>query len=526
MAGDVIEQIKIHIDNDENFLLSGGAGSGKTHALTEVLKYIFEKDPIASVACITYTNVAANEIKERSPYENLRVSTIHDFLWNAVKDYQKNLKTSVVELINEKGITYKGELELNTDYFKDKSIQYKEYKKLEEGIISHDEVLKIANYMFKTYPLLCNILNDKYQYILIDEYQDTELQVVEIFLEFIQNDNKRKNIIGLFGDSMQSIYEKGVGNIRKYIEAEQGVVKEVIKPDNYRCSEAVINLLNNIRGDIKQKPSGQNLKGSAIFMYSNSNDIKISDIKKDKVFSSWDFSDVNDTKELYLTHKLIAKEKGFLEILESYSNKDRLIGDNKDKLAKHLFKIQEIIDLYETRNYNEFVKKTDFKINKLSQKNDLRNSIEKLKDINGKNIEDIINLSDKLNLIKIDDSLKEYIKEKTELYEKIKILPYRQIVNIYEFEKGNSPYSTQHGVKGAEFNNVFVVLDNGRWNQYNFQYLFEETGKESIIERTKKIFYVCCSRAKDNLVVFFYKPTPITITQAKNWFGDKNIIEI
>ena len=62
--------------------------------------------------------------------------------------------------------------------------------------------------------------------------------------EFIQNDNKRKNIIGLFGDSMQSIYEKGVGNIRKYIEAEQGVVKEVIKPDNYRCSEAVINLLN------------------------------------------------------------------------------------------------------------------------------------------------------------------------------------------------------------------------------------------------------------------------------------------
>jgi hypothetical protein len=51
-----------------------------------------------------------------------------------------------------------------------------------------------------------------------------------------------------------------------------------------------------------------------------------------------------------------------------------------------------------------------------------------------------------------------------------------------------TPYSTQHGIKGAEFDNVFVILDNGRWNQYNFQYLFEETtGKESVIERTQKI---------------------------------------
>lgn len=64
---------------ERNFLLSGGAGSGKTYTLVQTLHYIFDKNPKVQVACITYTNVAADEIKERSPYSRLHVSTIHDF---------------------------------------------------------------------------------------------------------------------------------------------------------------------------------------------------------------------------------------------------------------------------------------------------------------------------------------------------------------------------------------------------------------------------------------------------------------
>jgi DNA helicase II / ATP-dependent DNA helicase PcrA len=89
-----------------------------------------------------------------------------------------------------------------------------------------------------------------------------------------------------------------------------------------------------------------------------------------------------------------------------------------------------------------------------------------------------------------------------------------------------SPYSTQHGVKGAEFDNVFVVLDNGRWNQYNFKYLFENNGNPNVLEKTRKIFYVACSRAKNNLVVYFPQPTQRVINKASEWFGDENVIEI
>ena len=89
------------------------------------------------------------------------------------------------------------------------------------------------------------------------------------------------------------------------------------------------------------------------------------------------------------------------------------------------------------------------------------------------------------------------------------------------------PYSTQHNVKGTEFINVLVVLDNGGWNQYNFGDLFgERPDKQSIIVRTRKIFYVCCSRAIQNLAVFFPNPSNTVLSTAKDWFGESNLLEI
>ena len=82
-------QITEYIQQGHNFLLSGGAGSGKTYTLVEVVRWIIENYPSSLVACITYTNAAVKEIAQRVNHENLRVSTIHDFLWDNIKNYQK-----------------------------------------------------------------------------------------------------------------------------------------------------------------------------------------------------------------------------------------------------------------------------------------------------------------------------------------------------------------------------------------------------------------------------------------------------
>ena len=92
-----------------------------------------------------------------------------------------------------------------------------------------------------------------------------------------------------------------------------------------------------------------------------------------------------------------------------------------------------------------------------------------------------------------------------------------------------TPFSTQHKTKGAEFDNVLVVLDNGRWNNYNFEKLFIASGdalQETVVQRTRKIFYVCCTRAKDNLAVYYHNPSEEVLSKAREWFGEDFVIPI
>jgi len=90
--------INNHIDNFSHIKFNAGAGAGKTHALKESLLYIVNKHGNKlkyhnqQILCITYTNVATNEIKERIGNSSLvKVSTIHERVWELIKDYQEEL---------------------------------------------------------------------------------------------------------------------------------------------------------------------------------------------------------------------------------------------------------------------------------------------------------------------------------------------------------------------------------------------------------------------------------------------------
>jgi len=535
MAGEVIEQIRECLVKKQNFLLSGGAGSGKTHTLVQTLRNVFEHDATARVACITYTNVAADEIKERSPYSKLHVSTIHDFLWEVIKGYQKNLKQALVALITAEksskgtGITYSGEVEISEKNLE--LIEYKNYRNLEKGIISHDDLLKLANYMFAAYPLLSRVLCGKYDYIFIDEYQDTQRVVIDIFLSYIKEQAQDSICIGFFGDKMQSIYDSGIGNIQSFVES--GEVTEVIKEDNYRCSVSVIGLLNKIRSDIQQQPSKKDVKGtiankpgSITFVYSQ-NEFELEQFKKSKFVSDWAFDNPKLTKILFLTHKLIAKRIGFEELLNAYQYNDSLIGNEPDRLATHLLKMGSVLYHFEHKNYSHVISEIQIKLKSCSDKGQINKLLSDLLANQTIDIDTMINRFNQESLVRKDDRLDVYITEHTETYDKIKALPFTQAMAYFKYYNDFSPYSTQHGIKGAEFDNVLVIMDNGRWNNYNFKYYFEKTtGKESVISRTERIFYVCCSRAINNLVIYYPEPTPQIIAQAKTLFGDSNVHSI
>ena len=611
-----IEDIFALIEEEKNFLLSGGAGSGKTYSLVQFIKEIIERNPTIKIACMTYTNSAVKEIEERVNHSNLQVGTIHEFLWNTVKQFQKELKESLIELINDDSVDkisspHGGVVEVTYYDELNKDIEYLGFTNIKEGIVSHDAVIVLVNYMFAKYPKLSDILKDRFKYILIDEYQDTHEKVVEIFLTHLKQSN-RKNIIGFFGDAMQSIYDNGIGDLNEYLE--RGDVFEIQKRQNRRNPKAVIELVNRLRIDgLEQQSStddsapnmenGEIKEGNVKFYYSTE---KLENLDAVKGELDWEFENAKETKELNLTHNLIATKAGFRELMDIYNNdpilklkdnilqrikdnkkynkseiifnqedsfdivlnafqlknrqrelkKDLILADEKtanlfnqlkdfpfsfiqkfkfsknnlidkdkfDPLIKILFTIQHNVKLYQNKKYNEFLRQTKYRVTTIKEKQDLKNIIDKLKTMSEKSIEEVISYAGKKKLCNIeDDKYKNFIDEKAYIYKQVKNLKYRVFQALYDYVEGYTPFSTQHKVKGAEFNNVLVVLDNGNWNDYNFKNLFLENGSASVLNRTQKIFYVCCTRAKENLVVFYDSPSDEVVEKAKEWFGEGNI---
>lgn len=531
MAGEInshLDRIYEKIDNHQNFVVNGGAGSGKTYALIQSLKYIFSNNPKARVACITYTNVAVNEIRERVPFEGLFVDTIHNFIWELIKNYKTNLISAIVDLVSSEnatrgtGIRYSGDQEITHDNYHPETVEYKEYLKVEDGIISHDEVLKLGNFLFSKYPLINKILTDKYDYIFVDEYQDTSHLIISLLLEtFISNNPK--TLIGLFGDPMQSIYGSGIGNVVKYIH--NGVLNEVVIEGNRRCSEKVINLLNKVRTDITQTPENSNLIGSVTFLYSyGSTDIDT--VKQHSVFEKWDFDDSENTKELYLTHRLISRRQKFQSFLSSYTNTDRIFGDSPDKLISHLFKLQEMIRLYQTKKYYEFIKATDYKIFHHKDKQELYDKIQTLSSMKEATIQEMVQFAHEAKICVIDDKLKQYASDHEELYTQVMNIKYEELVNLYEYANKHSLYSTQHGIKGAEFDDVLVILDNGNWNNYSYEQLLGTVRNQTTYDRTHKLFYVSCSRAKRNLAIYCPNFKESMRNKTEEWFDKENMVMI
>ncbi|WP_447892401.1 UvrD-helicase domain-containing protein [Pseudomonas marginalis] len=612
----------------KNFLLSGGAGSGKTYSLVEAISGLLNKNPLAKVACVTYTNAATNEVEHRVDNSALKVSTIHDFLWSQIKVFQKELKATLIDLINDeqqklfKVINLSGELEVVSAI--DGIIEYKDYVKIREGIVSHDQIPVLAHAVFSRYPKACRILNDSYNFILVDEYQDTSPLVVDILLRCLALTPKR-NVVGFFGDAMQSIYEGGVGNLDDFKGDSNSQVTEILKEQNRRNPTAVINLANKIRTDgLMQLPSddvsapnmhdGVPVAGTASFIYSSDENIQLA-----RDFLKWDTSPLL-TKELNLTHNLIATKAGFPNLMRIYDadkiidfakrirdylkdfepdfdvsgksfaqvcrevevgkvgrvlervsptpgqrsyilefpevykdalnqsfgkissiyiDKDMLIDDQKadqsmlggggttrDNLIKHLHKIQKIIQLYKLGDFNAFMRATDLKVRSHADKLLIKHEIEALSQSNGKTIGDVINQAHENGLVRRDDRLDEFMLVRGYIYNQVCAVKYEEFQCLYNYIDGQTPFSTQHKTKGREFDNVLVVMDNGRWNNYNFESFFIGGGRESVISRTKKLVYVCCTRARKNLAIFYPQPSKEVIQKAKDLFGPDNVIEV
>jgi len=87
-----VQEIFQSIDKGRNFLLSGGAGSGKTYSLVNVIRQVIAENPTAKVACMTYTNAAVKEIEERVNHKTLMYLRYTISYGIILSIFKKNLK--------------------------------------------------------------------------------------------------------------------------------------------------------------------------------------------------------------------------------------------------------------------------------------------------------------------------------------------------------------------------------------------------------------------------------------------------
>lgn len=559
----VEEQVFECIKNKESFVLDAGAGSGKTWTLVQALNYILEtkskelKNNGQKIVCITYTNIAKDEIIERTEHNELiHVSTIHDFLWECIKRFQSELKVKFLELLEEKFAKEQEALSkftarsvigrekseskikryeeaiksLNSKTIK---INYDNFSNYKEGKFSHDALIVIAEKIFSSYPKIRKIITDTCPIILVDEYQDTQEKTVTILLNYLMG--KQDFTLGFFGDKRQQIYDTGIGEI-----PVEHKLKLIQKTENYRSSKEVIELLNKIRSDIQQyQPPSNTRRGEILFFHKlDTTDFSAKKFIEQHLRDRWKLDSVDKVKILYLTHRFIAKENEYEELYQVHSKNADVLTKNKDNrgmspYTDYLFDIEEIATLFNEKRIQQLLKKISFEMRTFDSKKKLNELLKNLIKIRTtKKIKDVIDFVAQNNILTLTEKMKNYDlvdEDKKDFYEKLMDVDYSQFMRQYQVQQDNTPFSTKHNTKGDEFNNVLVIIDDISWKQsYNFdEYFSNNLANAKRHYRTSNLFYVVCSRAKINLAVICVSPLSNEAkTRIKEWFQTAKYMEI
>ena len=278
------------INIDGPMLVLAGAGSGKTKVLTTRVAYLIEQgiNPY-NILAITFTNKAANEMKERvsnligDDARSIQISTFHSFGLSVIKRHYKELgfksnftildsddtlstikrimkdmnldiKVYSPKFIKNKISSCKNELMTPEEFskFADDEltgIAVEVYKKYQEKLkinnsVDFDDLLMLPIILFKENPDILEYYQERFKYILIDEYQDTN-RVQYILTKMLA---ARYQNICVVGDPDQSIYGFRGSNYKNILNFEKDYknTKVILLEQNYRSTKTILNAANSV----------------------------------------------------------------------------------------------------------------------------------------------------------------------------------------------------------------------------------------------------------------------------------------
>ncbi|MBO1926631.1 ATP-dependent helicase [Thiomicrorhabdus sp. 6S2-11] len=434
-----------------------------------------------------------------------------------------------------------------------------------QNSLSHADVLKIFSSFLTKKPMMEEVIVNKFPFIFIDESQDTNTDVINSFFN-LQSIKSNKVVVGLFGDTMQRIFSGGEAELGKtkpkgweifdkkmnHRSAVRivGLGNQIRSEDDGRTQFALAGALEGfVRYFIlpiglpdKDKIEAE-IRG------------RMAEITGD---SNWTDTTSKETAILLLEHKMAGRRLGFVELWDALSRSDKIKDRISEGTNPELNFFSEIVFPLAEASLNEnratlmsilrARKSPLLEVSVLdSNKNDplqpARIAEQAFKEIvsnNDVNFADVLNVIAEYKLLIIPEKLKSFITledvdkdlenelqaedegdtEDDELSAWTEALEtnFFQIRNYKNYVEDNSIFRTHQGVKGNEFDRVMVVMDDQEAGGFLFSYeqyfgakelsrssqQKKDSGEETGLDRTRRLFYVTSTRAKMSLVHVIY----------------------
>jgi DNA helicase II / ATP-dependent DNA helicase PcrA len=551
------------LERKESFLVEAGAGAGKTYTLVKALHFLIDRyehllpQRYQKIACITYTNVAKDEINARTDRSPLiYCNTIHAFCWSLICGFQRQLQERLPEL------QHWSERIAEVGAIGERTVEYElGHRSINDHRVSiHHEDVLILTIALMDNAKFRRILTDKYPIILIDEYQDTNTDWIDSIKKYFLGKEGSPQF-GFFGDHWQKIYGDGCGKI------EHPSLTVVGKQANFRSVSTVVECMNRMRPELPQFVVDPYEQGSVHIYHTNTwtgdrqtgghwgGDLptEAADRALQTVLArlgeeGWDLFP-ESTKILMLTHRVLANKQGYQSIPMVFAFNESFTKKEHPHIAYFADILEPACDAYISKKYGEMFRILGSKVPAIRTHTDKKkwseamdklikirtagtvgNVMDHLIEVRRPMVPDAIERRER-ELLKFDPDAGEDISRKLKELRDLRAVSYREIVALCRYLSGHSPFETKHGVKGAEFENVLVVVGRG-WNMYNFNEMLElasETAqvpvaKQASYERNRNLFYVTCSRSKRRLAILFtQKLSADAIHTVDRWFGGENV---
>ena len=573
--------------NDGPLLILAGAGSGKTKVLTTKIAYLIKEKEVSpkNILAITFTNKAAKEMQERltgligktsvlaCTFHSLGVRLLREnydklgfrknfiimdsddsliLIKKILKDLGYDPKRFSPYMIRNKISSSKSEFIMPDDYKKfvrgeEDDIIYKVYKKYQEILLANnsvdfDDLLILPIKLFKTYPSILEYYQDKYQYILIDEYQDTN-EAQYLLTKYLSS--KYRNLCCV-GDNDQSIYAFRNANYKNILNFEKDFqdAKVIMLEQNYRSTKTILKAANSVikNNELRKDKNlwSDNEEGDKITYYKAYDEVDEAFyvIRKIKEITSKN-KNYNEIAVLYRTNaqsrvfeQELLKQNIPYKVVGSfyfYSRKEikdllgylRLIHNTDDDLSlmrcintpkrgigpKTISEIEKSATFYNTSMFDAIKdgKEKKFKDTILELQEDLKNNtltdfIDLVLEKSGmkKALQDEKTLEADIRL----ENLEEFKSVTKSFEERVGVISLEEFlleislvsdIEDYKDDTNRISLMTVHSVKGLEFPYVFITgLEEGIFPHKN-------SFSKDELEEERRLMYVAITRAKKKL---------------------------